>query len=145
LTAAGKTNLRPIDRTAISSPTFSNSGTREQLLKLFVVRHTASASHTEMVKYGRIFHGRRHTLKSAMARAREGGLGTLVLGRPTYFTHITRHVRDGQPPTRRPTPNGQRDGRPAEYRWRHLRKFRNSIPCTTPQSLADARCWNAVQ
>jgi len=29
----------------------------------------------------------------------------------------------------------QRDGRPAEYKLRHLRKFRNSIPCTTPQSL----------
>jgi len=30
----------------------------------------------------------------------------------------------------------QSDGRPAEYRWRPLRKFRNSITCTTPQSLA---------
>ena len=26
-----------------------------------------------------------------------------------------------------------------------LRKFRNSIPCTMPQSLADGRCSNAVQ
>ena len=25
--------------------------------------------------------------------------------------------------------DAQRDGRPAEYRWRRLRKFRNSIPC----------------
>jgi len=33
----------------------------------------------------------------------------------------------------------------AQSRWRPLRKFRNSIPCTTPQSLADARCWSAVQ
>jgi len=36
------------------------------------------------------------------------------------------------------------DGRPAEYRWRLLRKFRNSIPCNTPQSLADVElhdCW----
>jgi len=41
--------------------------------------------------------------------------------------------------------NAQRDGRPAEYRCRPLRKFRNSIPCTTPQTLADARCWTAVQ
>jgi len=40
--------------------------------------------------------------------------------------------------------DAQRDGRPAEYRTRRLRKFRNSIPCTTPQSLADARCWSAV-
>jgi len=32
--------------------------------------------------------------------------------------------------------DAQRDGRPAEYRWRPRRKFRNSIPCTTPQSLA---------
>jgi len=31
----------------------------------------------------------------------------------------------------------QRDGRPAEYRWCPLRKFRNSILCTTPQCLAD--------
>jgi len=35
--------------------------------------------------------------------------------------------------------DAQRDGRPAEYRWRPLREFGNSIPCTTPQSLADAR------
>jgi len=41
--------------------------------------------------------------------------------------------------------DAQRDGRDADYRWRPLRKFRNSIPCTTPQSLADARCWSAVQ
>ena len=44
--------------------------------------------------------------------------------------------------------DAQRDGRPAEYRWRHLRKFRNSIPCTTPQSLADPAfgvpCSNAT-
>ena len=33
--------------------------------------------------------------------------------------------------------DAQRDGRPAEYRWRPVRKFRNSIPCTMPQSLAD--------
>jgi len=32
--------------------------------------------------------------------------------------------------------DAQRDGRPAECRWRRLRKFRNSIPCTMPQSLA---------
>jgi len=37
------------------------------------------------------------------------------------------------------------DGRPAEYRWHPVRKFRNSIPCTMPQSLADARCWSAMQ
>jgi len=40
------------------------------------------------------------------------------------------------------------DGCPAEYRWRPLRKFRNSIPCTTPQSLADPAaggpCSNAA-
>ena len=41
--------------------------------------------------------------------------------------------------------NAQRDGRPAEHKWHPLRKFGNSIPCTTPrQSLADARCWTAV-
>ena len=42
----------------------------------------------------------------------------------------------------------QSDGRPAEYRWRRLRKFRNSIPCTTPQTLAGATarlpCSNAA-
>ena len=37
----------------------------------------------------------------------------------------------------------QRDGRPAEYRWHPLRKFGNSILCTTPQSLADAHCQDA--
>jgi len=41
--------------------------------------------------------------------------------------------------------DAQCDGRPAEYRWCRLRKFRNSIPCTKPQSLADARCWSAMQ
>jgi len=39
-------------------------------------------------------------------------------------------------------------GRPAEYRWRPVRKFGNSIPCTTPQSLADPAagvpCINAA-
>jgi len=29
--------------------------------------------------------------------------------------------------------------------WRPLRKFRNSIPCTTPQSLTDAHCWSAEE
>jgi len=32
--------------------------------------------------------------------------------------------------------NAQRDGRPAEYRW---------CLCSTPQSLADAQYWSAVQ
>ena len=41
--------------------------------------------------------------------------------------------------------DAQRDGCPAEYMWRHLRKFRNFIPCTTPQSLADARWSSAMQ
>jgi len=41
--------------------------------------------------------------------------------------------------------DAQRDGRPAEYRWRPLQKFRNYTPCTTQQSLADAHCWRAVQ
>jgi len=41
--------------------------------------------------------------------------------------------------------NAQRDGRPAEYKWFPLRKFRNSIPCTTQPSLADSRCSSAVQ
>ena len=41
--------------------------------------------------------------------------------------------------------DGQRDGHPAEYRWHPLTKFRNSIPCTTPQSLADGRCWSVMQ
>ena len=39
--------------------------------------------------------------------------------------------------------NAQRDDRRAEYSWRPLQKFRNSIPCTTPQSLADAHYWSA--
>jgi len=41
--------------------------------------------------------------------------------------------------------DAQRDGRLAEYRWRPLRNFCNSIPCITPQSLAEAGCWSAVQ
>jgi len=40
--------------------------------------------------------------------------------------------------------DAQRNGRPAEYRWCPLQKFLNSSPCTTPQSLADAHCWNAM-
>jgi len=36
--------------------------------------------------------------------------------------------------------DAQRDGHPAEYRWRFLAKFRNSIPCTALQSLTDIRC-----
>jgi len=44
--------------------------------------------------------------------------------------------------------DAQRDGRPSKYRWHPLRKFRNSIPCTTPQSLADPAagvpCSNAA-
>jgi len=41
--------------------------------------------------------------------------------------------------------DAQRDGRPAEYRWPLCESSVNSIPCTTPQSLADIRCWSAVQ
>ena len=41
--------------------------------------------------------------------------------------------------------DAQRDGRPAKYRWRPLQKFSNSIPCTTPQTLADARYSSAMQ
>ena len=44
--------------------------------------------------------------------------------------------------------DAQRDGSPAEYRWRPLRKFRNFIPCTMPQSLTDSAagvsCSNAA-
>jgi len=39
--------------------------------------------------------------------------------------------------------DAQRDGRPAEYRWNRLQKFRNSIPCSMPHILADARCSSA--
>ena len=44
--------------------------------------------------------------------------------------------------------NAQCDGRPAEYRWRPLQKFRNSIPCTMPQTgwrpYAGVPCSNAA-
>jgi len=40
--------------------------------------------------------------------------------------------------------DAQCDGRPAEY-VAPSAKVANSILCTTPQSLADARCWSAVQ
>jgi len=39
----------------------------------------------------------------------------------------------------------QSDGCPAEYRWCPLRKFRNSIPCMTPQTFTDAHRPSAVQ
>ena len=41
--------------------------------------------------------------------------------------------------------DAQRDGRPAECRWRPLLEFSNSIPCTMLQSLADAHYSSAVQ
>jgi len=41
--------------------------------------------------------------------------------------------------------DAQRDGRPAEYRWRSLLKISSSIPCTTLQGLADAHYSSAVQ
>jgi len=41
--------------------------------------------------------------------------------------------------------DAQRDGPSVEYRWRSLRKFSNSIPCTTLQSMADAHYSSAVQ
>jgi len=39
--------------------------------------------------------------------------------------------------------DAQCDGHPAEYKWRHLRKLCNYIPCTKLQSLADAHWSNA--
>jgi len=43
--------------------------------------------------------------------------------------------------------DAQRDGRPAEYicGTNEERKFPNSLPCHTPQSLADAHCSSVVQ
>jgi len=41
--------------------------------------------------------------------------------------------------------DAQRYGHPAEYKWRPVRKFRNSIPSIMPQSLAEAGCWSAAQ
>jgi len=44
--------------------------------------------------------------------------------------------------------DAQHDGRTAEYRWWPLPKFRKSIPCTMPQTLAGATarvlCSNAA-
>ena len=40
--------------------------------------------------------------------------------------------------------DAQRDDRPGEYRWCPLRKFRDFIPCTTPQTLADALSSSAI-
>jgi len=58
------------------------------------------------------------------------------------------HARRVLPPLRkyastRMWADAQRDGRPDKYRWRPLRNFRNSIPCSTPQSLAEAGCWSS--
>jgi len=50
-----------------------------------------------------------------------------------------------KPITTRLWADAQRDGRPAEYRWHPLRKFRNYMLCTTPQTLAEAQCSSAVQ
>jgi len=41
--------------------------------------------------------------------------------------------------------NAQRDGHPAEYRWRPLQNVCNFIAGTTMQTLADAYCSSAVQ
>ena len=41
--------------------------------------------------------------------------------------------------------DAQRDGRPAEYSCHPLQNFRNYIPCSMPQNLADARWLSAVQ
>jgi len=41
--------------------------------------------------------------------------------------------------------DAQHDGCLARYRWRPLQKFLNSIPSTTPQSLAHTHCQSAVQ
>ena len=42
----------------------------------------------------------------------------------------------------------QRDGLPVKYRWHPLQNFGNSIPCITPQTLANAiarvPCSNAA-
>ena len=51
----------------------------------------------------------------------------------------------GKRNTTRMWADAKRDGRPAEYRWRPLRKLCNSIPCSMPQILADARCSSAVR
>ena len=57
----------------------------------------------------------------------------------------TAEIRQGKKEETRMWANAQSDGCPAEYRWRPLRKFHNSIPHTTPQSLADACRWSAMQ
>jgi len=59
---------------------------------------------------------------------------------PKYTTTVFRFST-----TTRMWADAQRDGRPAEYRWRPLLKFGNSVNCTASQSLADASCWSAVQ
>ena len=47
-----------------------------------------------------------------------------------------------------PMPTAQRDGRPGEYRWRPLRKFRNSIACTRRKAwltpAGEVPCSNAA-
>jgi len=37
--------------------------------------------------------------------------------------------------------DAQRDGRPAEYRWRPLRKFGNSITCAGNIGLGERKTW----
>ena len=51
----------------------------------------------------------------------------------TTLVHIqspTAEIRRGKKKELELWANAQRDGHPAEYRWRRLRKFRNSIPST---------------
>ena len=40
--------------------------------------------------------------------------------------------------------DAQRDGRPAEYRWRPLQKFRNSTPQSLAHPAAGVPCSNAA-
>ena len=51
--------------------------------------------------------------------------------RSSTFCKEVSHFSHAETPATRMWADAQRDGRPAEYRWRPLRKFRNSILSTS--------------
>jgi len=90
-----------------------------------------------------LWHGTAFMAHSQAAARHADGRGDLFGAKPTVTVDIqTEHRNFSQT---RMWADAQRDGCPNEYRWRPLRKFHNSISCSTPQTLADGRCSGALQ
>ena len=62
-----------------------------------------------------------------------------------WLSYLVAWLNQGNRKITRMWADAQRDGHPGEYMWCCLQKFTNSIPCTMVQSMADVRCWSAVQ